>query len=508
MSETKFIGPLLGGIREDMEPFLIPMNSAISIRNLDISSKQVQKSFGDTQLGSSLNALIMGIIQFTTFDGLLHTVIVTEDNIYAWDGAIADDWVSIMDTAWACTFSTMPHFAVINNVLIATNHADTMQVWDGATATMVDIAGGSPTYYPKALDTFKDHLLMLGGAEGATEVPQRIRWPAVGTYNGFATPGYGYMDLLDTPGVIRAGKKFSQFYIIYKSDSISVMQYIGGTSVFAANTIISSIGLAAENALLEVNGQHWFLGNDGGGYLDIFSFNGSNILDRVGKPIQDTLKLISKDYVSRSFAVKYGTKCIFAVPINSEYPDTWLIYDEYNKNWAIEDRSAICCSNYLHSQTLTIGDLTGTIGDLQGLIGELGDFAKASQLLLGTSAGDVYHIDPQFTQMRGNAIASRYESGDIIFIDSKGNWETFRLEGFDFYCQGAGDLYLQYSIDSGETWITPVIPYHAITSTRRWLHFDIDVTTAAVRFKLLHTGGSLQLQSASIRRVPEVVTVL
>jgi hypothetical protein len=508
MSETKFIGPLIGGIREDIEPFLVPLNSAVSIQNFDLSSKHMQKSLGDRQLGSNLAAIAMGVIQFTTFDGALHTVVVTEDNIYAWDGATTQDWVSIMGTEWSCTFSTRPHFAVINNVLIATNHADTMQVWDGVTETMMDIAEGSPTYHPKALDTFKDHLLMLGGAEGAVEVPQRVRWPAVGTYNGFDTPGYGYMDLLDTPGIILAGKRYSQFYIIYKSDSISVMQYIGGDSVFSANTIISGIGIAAENALIEVNGQHWFLGSDGGGYLDIFSFSGSNVLERVGRPVYDTLKRISKDYVSRSFAVKYGTKCIFAVPIDSEYPDTWLVYDEYAKSWSIESRTAVCCSNHLYSQTLTIGDLTGTIGDLQGLIGELGDFAKASQLMLGTSEGDIYHIDPQFTSMRGSAIESSYESGDIIFLDPKGNWETYRVEGFDFYCQGAGDLYLQYSLDSGETWVTPVVSYLSVSNARTWLRFDIDVTTNTIRFKLSHTGGSLQIQSASIRRVPEVVTVL
>jgi hypothetical protein len=505
MSETKFIGPLLGGIREDMEPFLIPMNAAVSIQNFDISSKHMQKSFGDTQLGSNLGAIAMGITQFTTFDGVLHTVVVTKDNIYAWDGAVAKDWVSIMSTPWACTFSTMPHFTVINNMLIATNHADTMQVWDGASSTMVDIALGSPTYYPKFLDTFKDHMLMLGGAEGATEVPQRVRWPAVGTYNGFDSPGYGYMDILDTPGSILAGKKFSQFYVIYKTDSIYVLQHIGGASVFVGNTMVSGVGLAAESALLEVNGHHWFLGSDGGGYLDIFAFNGSNVLERVGRPVQDQLKLVSKDYVSRSFATKYGTKCIFAVPIDSEYPDTWLVYDEFNKNWTIESRAATCCCNYLHSQTLTIGDLTGTIGDLRGLIGELGDFAKASQLLLGTADGDVYHIDIQFTQMRGESITSSYESGDILFLDSRGNWETYRVEGLDFYCQGAGDLYLQYSINNGDTWIAPVVPYLSVTDTRSWLRFDIDVTTDIIRFKLFHTGGSLQVQSASIRRIPEVV---
>jgi len=348
-------------------------------------------------------------------------------------------------------------------------------------------------------------VLLIGGAEGATERPQRIRWPAVGTYDGFSTPGNGYFDLLDTPGAILAGKKFAQFYVVYKTDSVSVMQYIGGTSIFTANTIVSGTGIIAEKALLEVTGTHWFLGSDGGGYLDIFEFSGTNVLKRVGAPVGDLLKKVQRDYMARSFAVKYGSKCCFAVPIDSEYPDTWLVYDEENKNWSTEKRTAVCASLYLHTQVLTIGSLLGTIGDLQGLIGDLGLFAKSPQILLGDLDKVIYCCDAQYTQVRGGSIESIYESGDIIFLDSKGNWETYRLRGFDFYCRGAGSLELQYSLDNGETWLLPVTASQTVESSRQWLKFDIDVLTNIVRFKLTHTGGSIQIQGGNIRRLPEVV---
>ena len=69
--------------------------------------------------------------------------------------------------------------------------------------------------------------------DSGNEVPQRIRWSVPGDLNDWTGPGSGFLDLVDTPDPIMNGLMYGSSFIVYKRNSVIILDIVGsGSSTF------------------------------------------------------------------------------------------------------------------------------------------------------------------------------------------------------------------------------------------------------------------------------------
>jgi len=76
-----------------------------------------------------------------------------------------------------------------------------------------------------------------------------------------ATLDAGEYELADTPGEIVDGLPLGDSFIIYKNDSIYIMNYVGTPYIFSFKLLTPTIGCLTKNAVAEFEGGHFFMGN-------------------------------------------------------------------------------------------------------------------------------------------------------------------------------------------------------------------------------------------------------
>ncbi len=148
---------------------------------------------------------------------------------------------------------------------------------------------------------FHGHIFIWCTQDSATGDPslRRLRWSNVSGVTGGNWPAANYNDLLETPGTILAVKTLnSDSMIVYKTDSIIVVSYIGDAFDFRFTTTIVNEALLAPKMVCQAIGLHYFVGTNG-----IYSYNGGSELEDIGGPIWDEfIDDINKDDVDTRLA--------------------------------------------------------------------------------------------------------------------------------------------------------------------------------------------------------------
>lgn len=193
--------------------------------------------------------------------------------------------------AYTCTFPPTVtdgylntwQFANWGSVVFATNLSETartvMQYQTASGAAFADLATS-----PRAgcIEVFKDFILAgninttFGG--GIVGTGDMIAWSDQAAYTVW-TPASGvqanWARLRDSPGDIVAMKRLGDAVIVYKSDAIYRMTFIGPPYTFKFEKIVDGIGCAVgawvSPCVVDVGGAHVFIGKN-----DIYLFDGNS----------------------------------------------------------------------------------------------------------------------------------------------------------------------------------------------------------------------------------------
>lgn len=176
---------------------------------------------------------------------------------------------------------------ILNGLLVATNGFDTAQMWplvDGVPSTTVPLRElknwQTTTSYCKSISAFRTFLVGLNWSIGGDTYPNMVKWSTEA--RAFEPPASwvetdleldtGEYQLTDTPGKIIDGLPYGDSFLIYKEDSIYVMNYVGTPYVFGFKLLSPTIGLLAKNAVAEFDKGHFFVGNS-----DCYVTNGQTL---------------------------------------------------------------------------------------------------------------------------------------------------------------------------------------------------------------------------------------
>lgn len=301
--------------------------------------------------------------------------------------------------------STRWSFAQFGNSTLMANRADVIQRSTGAGFSNVATA-------PRAEIIFSvgSFIMALNTNDGA-DTPDgwhccaafdETDWtPSISTQ---ATKGR----LVSTPGPITAGARLGEYCIAYKSRSIYLAQYVGAPEVWNWTQISGGdAGCVGKNALCDVGGVHFFVGED-----NFWLFDGTR-----PQPIGDgSVRLwwlensnpIMRFKTIATFDRQNYLVWVFYPSRDSDEIDSALVYHVKSGKWGRANRAIEAALDYV-SNGVTIDGLS----DYAATFDTLPDVGFDSQFwLAGGRSLAVFDSSHQLQSLTGESDGSSFETGD------------------------------------------------------------------------------------------------
>lgn len=234
----------------------------------------------------------------------------------------------------------------LNGVLVANNGTDALQVLEGGATTFADSTSFPATLTARVVRSFKNYLIAMNLTDTGNDLPYAVRW------SDAADPGIepaswditdptvdaGQTNLADTSGTIVDGGPLRDQFIIYKTDAIYGMQFVGGAFIFNFRRLFDNNGLLAKECFTEFEGKHFVVGTD-----DIFLHDGVSITPIAEARMKNYFyNDIKADYVENIRVVKnpklkqililYANQSSVAGELNA-----CLVWNWDNNTWSIRD---------------------------------------------------------------------------------------------------------------------------------------------------------------------------
>ena len=342
--------------------------------------------------------------------------------------------------------------------------------YDGTTDEVIT---GAEDYSPKIMLPYQFRLLMFNYDNDGTDMPIGWRYSASLDMEDWSGTGSGARNLIQGDGSeIMNAVAIKDYVGVYKDKSITVLDYVGGSSIFSTSVHIEKVGLLAQDAIVSLGTSHLFLGSD----YNIYEWNGGWELVPIGNSVKKYIKdNIYKTNKSRCFAVANfeRTEAHFFIPIGTDdYPTRFLTYNWTDKSWALN----------------TVASCSGG-GNI--------DNTGVEKTIIGLSAGTVHNYDYSSTNDGSTAIDSYFTTPDTV-VDK----EEYKIKRKDFtnvYIDAKGNtLGMYYSLNEGSTW--SIVDTDTLDSTSIYNLHMYSFTEAArnIRFKFANSTAS---ESYSVRFV-------
>jgi hypothetical protein len=249
-----------------------------------------------------------------------------------------------------------------NQVVILNNQNDHPQALDPSTDLMIDLpnwAGVSPwgtNSRCKVIRPYKNYLMAMDcWEEGGQRYGNMIRWSSPAEAGDVppswdpADPGEqaGLYRLADTPGNIVDGLTLGDYFIVYKTDAVWTIQFIGGDFVMRFTKLFGDeAGCLSTDCVAEFEGQHFVLSSTGA-----YIHNGATKQEIMEPWVKDEFfNKVAKDRINETkvvvdsnrqeIGVYFVTADAYAVD-NNAWADRALIWDWTIGEWTIRDLSGV-----------------------------------------------------------------------------------------------------------------------------------------------------------------------
>lgn len=430
------------GIIHDIPAYDLPPEAFTAGNNIRFKDNRVHKMLGQAAIYGTPTIAPYHIVNvpmptdnFWVMAGLAKVYVDsggTDYNITRQTAAVDVDYNATATDKWTSV--------VMNGIAFLNNGVDNPQQWapPGTGTKLADLSNWPASTTCKALRSYLNFLIALDVTESGTRYPQVLRWshPAA---PGAVPSSWDYTDatkdarrvaVSQTPGFLVDCAPLGNMNVVYKEDSMYIMQYTGGSFVFSIRPLPHTVGLLARNCIAQIPQRHAFISQD-----DILVFDGSTIQSILDRRRRTTLfSTIDTANKGRSFAItNYPKHEVWFC-----YPETG--YDQPNRalvwNWdtgALGDRSlGVPCAHantgvVVYSGLTTDWTVGGTWADDAADIWDQRNYdpANTNIVLAMPSPAALYHADQtnQFAGVNMTAYVER-QSLSIVGRDRQGNWKV------------------------------------------------------------------------------------
>ena len=264
------------GVITDVASYNLPINGFSTAINVRFDEGKVRRAPVFRKVKDSLGFTprhSVGVVPATGYD----TVVMVADDYaikeYA-AGTVTDRSGSISGSSDPRPFTSTQLADVVY-----LNRPDRVPVFRGPGGTnFADLTNWPSNYRATSLRAFGDFLVALATTEGSTSFPNRVRFSDIVTANNvpsswdetITTNSAGTNDLVDMKTAIVDGEVLGNNFIIYSSDSIFLMEFVGGNFIFNFRKLFTDDGLISQNCAVEVQGFHYCFGSS-----DIYRHDGT-----------------------------------------------------------------------------------------------------------------------------------------------------------------------------------------------------------------------------------------
>ena len=270
------------GVNHDIAPAELPPDVWNDLQNVTFNNGYAQSvpGYAPVMAGALCRPLYaLPLYTETTFywiytgnnDGETAGVIAVTDGQTHWD---------ITPAAWSVMAAGDITGGVLNGIPFLNNGIDPPVWWDVVTANVCTILPGWPVgQLCKALRPFKYHLIAMNIESAGGTFPELVVWSSAANPGAIpdswtpdpANEAGSFTISATTGGIVDGGQMRDQF-MVYKTHSSAIMQYIAGQFIFSNRKAFVTSGILARNCWQEMYGQHYVI-TDG----DFIQHNGQEV---------------------------------------------------------------------------------------------------------------------------------------------------------------------------------------------------------------------------------------
>jgi hypothetical protein len=442
------------GVVSDVAPWDLPPAALSGGINFRLSNGKVQTAGGTEPASPPLGDTIGHVVQSTSFDGDSTWLVCGSNSVARFDGVafeVVGSNVRERTSVYNAVDPVLWSSCQIGQVTFL-NHPDGGPLyWTDTIGTSVDLSE-LPWHIGQTVETWadagkscevlrahKNFLFALNmtefddpdNPEVSTTYNDKVWWSHPAEPNGIPfswKPTYDQADSLGgfvnlgRGGAIIGGESLRDSFVIYSEDAINVMDFTGGPLIWNRRTVSSTAGLASKEALVEVNGIHYFISHD-----DIMAFDGNQVTSLLhGRLRVMFADVANPDYMHNAWAAHNPSysEIWFGIPVQgAEHPKSLFIYNYRDNTWSIRDLEG----EFRHARFgNSPNDLDASWDDLKASWGN----SRASWLLAGKAPFDgilygawrteLHNIDPEASSITDIFAPER----EVYWDDNTTTWDT------------------------------------------------------------------------------------
>lgn len=264
------------GVITDTSAYNIPINAFSTAVNVRFDEGKVRRAPIFRKVKDSLGFTprhSFGLVPATGYDKVILVSDAFAIHEYA-SGTVTNRSGSI-----SASSDPRPFTATQLADVVYINRPDRVPVFRGPQGSnFADLTTWPSTFRATSLRSFGDFLVALNTTEGSTTFPNRVRTSNIVTANNIpdsfdetdVTKSAVVNDLVEMKTGIVDGATLGSNFIIYSSDSIFLMEFVGGQFIFNFRKLFTDAGLINQNCVVEVEGKHYCFGP-----ADVFVHDGT-----------------------------------------------------------------------------------------------------------------------------------------------------------------------------------------------------------------------------------------
>ena len=255
------------GVITDVDPFNLPINAFTRAKNVRFDQGNIRRSPGFRDVSTVTGftpVFIHGVYNATGYDTV--TVVSDDFDVYNFsNGTIALDYNSSASVSPAqVTATSLANVQYLNREDIAPLYKTPAM---NNYAPLVNWPSG---YTCESLRSYGDFLIAMNMDEGGQSFPTRVRFSDIALANNApsswdetdTTKSAGFNDLAQMNTPIIDGQTLGSNFLIYSSDQVWLMEFVGGTFIFNFRKLFSDVGVINQNCIVEVQGRHYVFDQD------------------------------------------------------------------------------------------------------------------------------------------------------------------------------------------------------------------------------------------------------
>lgn len=241
------------------------------------------------------------------------------------------------------TITSISGITIVNHPVLGPHYMDS------ATSKLIPLVWKSGQSWNDAhqkcdiIAVHRQFMFAMGLTMNGKYVGDGVRWSAPADV-GAIPPNWDHLDVTSSAGIVSLGGSGGKIiggltmrdsFAVYREFGITMFDFVGGQYVWRARALESNAGLIAKDAVVDVNGIHYFMS-----YGDVFMNDGNTVRSIAVDRILRRLNSIDKHNYNRAFATHNSAakEIWFCFPTsNYDYANTSFVYNYEYDSWMVRD---------------------------------------------------------------------------------------------------------------------------------------------------------------------------